>query len=233
MKRKILIVELWGLGDLTFVTPVIAAAGEDDEIHLVAKPHAVELLGPSFPSIRFFTYEAPWTAFLGKYDIWRWKWLELLVLILRLRREKYDVVISVRNDPRNHCFMWLVGGRQRVSFVLEGTRRFFDTDRKLLTTRLKRPDPKQHKVQDWVQIGRELGLPVGSSAATELDHPRYRSRRVDAIFARVDKPVICLHAGARIPVRRWPEANFARIIGSLREHFDFHLIVIPEPCSGP
>ncbi|MGB8353939.1 MAG: glycosyltransferase family 9 protein [Chthoniobacteraceae bacterium] len=229
MKRKILIVELWGLGDLTFATPVIAAALKHDEVHLVGKAHAVQLLQPSFPGIRFFTYEAPWTAYLGKYNLWKWKWLELLGVILCLRREKYDLVISVRNDPRNHFFMWLVGGSQRVSFILEGIRRFLDTDRIFLTRRLKRRNSKQHKVEDWQQLGAGIGLPVDSSVGTELDHPGYRTDRVDAIFAGLDKPVICLHAGARIAVRRWPEAYFVRVVEHLRENFDFHLIVIPEP----
>jgi len=233
MKRKILVVELWGLGDLTFATPVIAAALENDEIHLVGKGHAVELLRPSFPRLRFCAYEAPWTVFQGKYDLWKWKWLELLRLVVRLRKEKYDLVISVRNDPRNHFFMWLVGGRQRVSFVLEGIRRFLDTDRLFLTRRLRRRDSKQHKVEDWQQLGAEIGLQGDSSAGTELDHTRYRTGRVDAIFEGVEKPVICLHAGARIAVRRWPEEYFINIVKRLRKEFDFHLIVIPEPCTVP
>jgi ADP-heptose:LPS heptosyltransferase len=41
--------------------------------------------------------------------------------------------------------------------------------------------------------------------------------------------VVCLHAGARIPVRRWPERNFAELIRRLRGRFDFHLLLIPDP----
>lgn len=232
-KRKILVVELWGLGDLTFATPLIAAALEKDEVHLLAKEHAQTLLAPSFPNLKFITYDAPWTVYRGKYRFWEWNWMKLIKLVLHLRKEKYDIAVSVRNDPRNHFFMWLIGAVERISFLLEGARRFLDTDRIFLTTCLERLDFKQHKVRDWHQIGRQIGLGKTADMAPTLRHSRYRSEKIRRIFANIDKPVICIHAGARIAVRRWPEHYFARIIKLLRRNFDFHLIVVPEPGTTP
>lgn len=234
MKRKILVVELWGLGDLTFASPLISAALEaGDEVHLVGKPHARDLLEPSFPSLKIITYDAPWTAYIGKYRLWKWRWFELLKLVGQLRSENYDVAVSIRNDPRNQLFMWLAGARERVGFIIEGRRSLFDAGRMLLSRRLKRNRLKQHKVEDWRQIGAEIGLPSISEAKPSLHHSSYRTERIGAIFAGMDKPVICLHSGARIPVRRWPERYFARVVEELRNHFDFHLLVIPEPQTLP
>jgi ADP-heptose:LPS heptosyltransferase len=120
-----------------------------------------------------------------------------------------------------------------VSFVLEGIRRFLDTDKILLTKRLTRIDSKQHKIEDWQQVGREIGLPETTFTGPNLELANYRSGRVDRIFSPMDKPVVCLHAGARIGVRRWPEAYFVRIVERLRENFDFHLLVVPEPGTMP
>jgi heptosyltransferase-2 len=52
---------------------------------------------------------------------------------------------------------------------------------------------------------------------------------VDALLAGVTKPFVVLHPGARIAVRRWPEAYFEKIVRRLREVFDFHLALIPDP----
>lgn len=233
MKRKILIIELWGLGDLTFATPVISAALEQDEVHLLGKKHAKALLEPSFPKVRFIAYDAPWTVFRGKYKLWKWNWIALVTLMLRLRREKYDIAISARNDPRDHLFMGLIDAKRRIGFMLEGPKRFFDMGRVFLTNRLKRGKNKQHKVEDWHQIGATIDLPAASAARPQLDHARYRTERVDRFFANVKKPVICLHTGAGTVLRRWPESYFARIIGLLRNHFDFHLFIVPEPLTLP
>jgi ADP-heptose:LPS heptosyltransferase len=52
---------------------------------------------------------------------------------------------------------------------------------------------------------------------------------VDALFGKVTKPLVVLHPGARIPVRRWPEAYFENTVRRLRELYDFHLALIPDP----
>ncbi len=233
VKRKILIVELWGLGDLTFATPVITAALAQDEVHLLGKDHAKQLLEPSFPAVQFIAYEAPWTAYRGKYNLWKWNWRELIALVTRLRGEKYDIAVSARDDPRDQFLMWRIGAAQRIGFVFEGSKRIFDAGRLFLTRRLKRPKPVQHKVEDWHQIGAALDLPAAATASPHLDHTHYRTPMVERIFAGVSKPVVCLHSGARIAVRRWPEKYYTDIVAQLRRHFDFHLLVIPEPLTLP
>lgn len=221
-RPKLLVLEFWGLGDLTFSTPVLRAAAERCDITLAGKAHARPLLGPSFPSIEFIAYDAPWSAYRDKYRLWRWDWRGLFALLARLRRGRFDAAISVRNDPRDHLVMRLAGARARYGFPMRGSSIF-------LTHPLVRSRDKQHKVEDWRDIGRAFGLPGMDDAAPALDHARYRSARGDELFSKLTKPVICLHPGARIPVRRWPEQNFAHIVARLRERFDFHLVLIPDP----
>jgi heptosyltransferase-2 len=222
-RPRLLVLEFWGLGDLTFATPLLRAAQERYDITLVGKEHAAQLLQPSFPGIRFISFDAPWSAYRGKYALWRWNWRELFALFSRLRREHFDAAVSVRNDPRDHLFMLLAGAQTRFGFPVRGSEQF-------LTHPLLRGSVRQHKVQDWRDLGRVLDLPDMAEAGPGLEHARYRSPAIDAMFAGLDgKPILCLHPGARIDVRRWPEAYFERIVTRLRAHFDFHLVLVPSP----
>lgn len=221
-KPKLLLLELWGIGDLTFATGFLREAMKHYEVTLVGKPHAPALLEPSFPGLRVVAYDAPWTAFQGKYHLWKWRWAALFGLVKMLRREKFDVAVSVRNDPRDHLLMRLAGARRRLGFPTKGSGMF-------LNEPLRRERHKQHKVEDWRQLGTALGLPGAGDASPWLASDAYRTERVDALLGAITKPLVVLHAGARIAVRRWPLPYFERVIRQMRAEFDFHLALIPDP----
>lgn len=224
-RPKLLILELWGLGDLTFSTPMLREAVKHYDVTLVGKAHAKPLLEATFPEVTFITYEAPWSAYRHKYRLWAWHWPLLIGLLSRLRRAKFDAAVSVRNDPRDHLLMWLIGAKKRVGFPWKTTARF-------LNQPVKRRGPKQHKVEDWRDLGRALGFEGMENALPYLRHAAYQSEKVDALLAgqrASGKPLVAIHPGARIPVRRWPESHFAYVIKKLRAQFDFHLALIPDP----
>ena len=222
-RPKLLVLEFWGLGDLTFATPLLRAAQSHYDITVVGKEHAAQLLQPTFPDIRFISFDAPWSAYRGKYALWRWNWKELFALFHRLRSEHFAAAVSVRNDPRDHLFMLLAGARTRYGFPVKGSGAF-------LTHPLLRGSARQHKVKDWRDLSRVLDLPRMADDGPQLEHARYRSSTVDELFAGLSpKPIVCLHPGARIGVRRWPEAYFILIVEKLRAHFDFHLVLVPSP----
>ncbi len=221
-RPKLLVLEFWGLGDLTFATPFLRAAQARYDITLVGKPHAALLLQPTFPEIRFLSFDAPWSAYRDKYALWRWNWRALIMLLVLLFRERFDAAVSVRSDPRDHLFMRLAGARTRFGFPVRGSGFF-------LTHPLQRSRPRQHKVEDWHDLGRALELPGVEGAGPQLDHAQYRCPAVDELLGGLTgKPLICLHPGARIAVRRWPEHYFAFVVEKLRAHFDFHLILVPD-----
>jgi len=221
-KRRILITELWGLGDLTLATPFIREALKDSEVFLLSKPHAKELLHPSFSGLQFLYITAPWTSHRGKYRLWEWDWKALLATIARLRDLQFDLAISVRNDPRDHLLMWLSGARKRLGFGVYKSEIF-------LTQSLKRPSRRQHRMEDWMQIGNELGFAMNEEVGAVLRPPGYFTLRVEEILERVKKPLFILHTGSQIPVRRWPSKYFGALIQELRKRYDFHLLLIPDP----
>jgi ADP-heptose:LPS heptosyltransferase len=221
-KPRLLILEFWGLGDLIFATTVLPAALRRYEVTIVGKEHARTLLQPTFHNLEYLSYNAPWTAFKQKYQLSRWNWRELFDLLRRLRTTCFDVAISVREDPRDHLLMRLIGARARVGFPRKGSGL-------LLTQSLRNIPGKAHRVERWRALGEALALPDMRQAKPHLAHDRYRSSRVNDIFESIRSPTICLHAGARLATRRWPEEHFIQVINQLRRAYAFHLIIIPDP----
>ena len=213
-KPKLLLVEVWGLGDLVIATGFLRRATERYDVTLLAKPYAAALLGRDFPQVRIVPWDPPWTAFRGKYRLWRWPWRQITRLLRDLRQERFAAAVSVRPDPRDHLVMWLVGARARYGYPRAGSRWF-------LNHPLPRRVTLQHRVEDWRQIGAALGLDHMETAAPALE----RSPTDEP----PGRPEICFHLGARIAVRRWPEAYYRDLIGRLRAMVDFHLTLVPDP----
>jgi len=223
-KPKLLVLELWGMGDLIFSTPLLRKVTDAGyEVHLLAKEYARPLLQPTFPDIHFHSIDIPWSRYRGKYRLWEWNWPEILSILWRLRRERFDFAVSVRNDPRDHFLMALVGAKQRYGFPFQGSRVFLNRCVRRSHAR------RQHKVEDWRDLGTAMELPEMATTEPELAAGVYGTPRSRALLQNRTKPVICLHTGARIAVRRWPAPYFEKIIGQLREEFDFELLLIPDP----
>ena len=101
MKPKLLIVELWGLGDLIIATPLLRAASERFDITLLAKPYALDLQRRLWPDVRVMPFVAPWTAFKNKYRLWQWPWREIVRLRHQLAAEHFASRLSARWGPRD------------------------------------------------------------------------------------------------------------------------------------
>ena len=59
VKPKLLVVELWGLGDLVIATPFLQAASQRYEVTLLAKPYAMDLQSRFWPGVRVVPFVAP------------------------------------------------------------------------------------------------------------------------------------------------------------------------------
>jgi len=197
MKPRLLVLELWGLGDLVIATPLLRAATEKYDVTLLAKPYALELRPRLWPAVDVIPFTAPWTAFRAKYQVWRWPWPELFQLRRRLRAKAFDYAVSARWDPRDHLALKLSGARVRLGFSRLKSRRY-------LTQELMRPAPLSHRHEYWRVAGAALGLVLPPRAE---------------IFAapRPLPPVVLVHTGARLPLRVWPLENFAELVLRLRQ----------------
>jgi ADP-heptose:LPS heptosyltransferase len=219
---RLLLLEFWGLGDLTLATTFIHAAATQYEVTIAGKPHARPLLSPTFPELRFIEYDPPWTAFRGKYKVRQWDWHRLRETLTIFRQAHFAAAVSVRHDPRDHFLMWCAAAKRRVGFPTKGSGVF-------LTDRVCLADTKSHRVERWRALGKALDLPQMDRAEPRLAHANYRSARIDRLFAGIRQPVLCLHTGARLRTRRWPEESFAALLEKLRASFQFHVVLVPDP----
>jgi ADP-heptose:LPS heptosyltransferase len=202
-RPRLLILELWGLGDLALALPFLRAATAHARVTLVAKPHAGPLVRKFCPEIELIPFAAPWTAFRGKYQLQRWPWAGLSALLAGLRHRRFAAAISARSDPRDHLLMMLTGANGRIGFPRAGSGA-------LLTDQLAAP-ANPHRAARWSALADHLGWSI-----EPIENPK----------SKIENHVV-LHTGAAQPTRQWGRGNFEEIAARLRAQ-DWRVTVLDE-----
>ncbi len=195
MKPKLLVIELWGLGDLVIATPFLQAASKQYAVTLLAKPYATDLQARFWRDVTVEPFIAPWTAFEHKYRLLSWPWRELFGL-RKLVKQKFDVGLSARWDPRDHLLLTLLRVKMRAGFPRMGSQIF-------LTHPLSRPDPRAHRYEHWRVMARALDLQLQPREKLPIPPPRHAGE-------------ILVHTGAGQPVRVWPLPRYHNLVQRLR-----------------
>ncbi|MDD3179869.1 MAG: glycosyltransferase family 9 protein [Opitutaceae bacterium] len=190
-RPRLLVVELWGLGDLALAVPFLREAGRHAEVTLLAKSHAAPLLRRFCAEIEHISFTAPWTVFRGKYRLHRWPWREMWRITRELRSRRFDVAVSARRDPRDHVLMRLAGARRRLGFPRFGS--------SLLLTEPLSPPAHPHRAEHWRSLAETLGWELAPVAPA----PRRGRRAV-------------IHTGAGQSTRLWPLERFDEIAARMR-----------------
>ncbi|HWW03016.1 MAG TPA: glycosyltransferase family 9 protein [Candidatus Acidoferrum sp.] len=196
MKPKLLVIELWGMGDLVIATPFLRAASEKYSVTLLAKPYAHDLQRRFWPEVRVAPFIAPWTAFRRKYRLLSWPWREIFRL-RGLAAERFDLGLTARWDPRDHLLLKLMRARRRLGFPRLSSQIF-------LTEPLARPHPAAHRYENWRVLGRPLGLELPAREQLQMS-------------ARPQGREVVVHTGAGQPVRVWPLERYRGVVASLRQ----------------
>jgi len=200
VKAKLLVVELWGLGDLIIATPFLQAASQRYDVTLAAKPYAMDLQRRFWPDVRVVPFVAPWTAFRfkDKYRLYAWPWREMFRLLKPLAAQRFDFGLSARwGDPRDHLLLLLAGAKARLGFPRLGTG-------VILTKPLARPEPLAHRCEYWRVMARVLGFDMPARESLTLPHLHPDGE-------------ILVHTGAGQPVRIWPLERYRTLVVRLRQ----------------
>jgi len=196
LKPKLLIIELWGIGDLVIATPFVRKASEHFDVTLLAKPFALEMQPRFWPGVQVIPFTAPWTAFKKKYDLLKWPWKKVMRVWRHLYNEQFDVGLSARWDPRDHFLLKLSGARARLGFPRTGSSMF-------LTHPMTLSSPLSHRYENWRLMGTELKL--NPEPLSSLSFPR-----------KFPSSTIMIHTGAAQSIRVWPLENYRKIAVKLR-----------------
>ncbi|HEY8164927.1 MAG TPA: glycosyltransferase family 9 protein, partial [Gemmatimonadaceae bacterium] len=233
--KKILVVELWHIGDVVLATAalrLLRRAYPNARITLLAKPYAAELLAKGDLIDELVVFDFPWTALDGKYDPRRYEVGEIGSVIAQLRREKFDLSVDVRMDLRSNLLTYAIGARRRVGYDLGGGSR-------LLTDAVRASPDTNHKVLDWVNLLLPV-LPESITAnldsidfapllqvsADEIENAR---TFLGAHGIRSRDTIVGLHAGASVGKRRWPAASFAEAADTLAERYGTKTLLFVDP----
>jgi len=225
---KILIVELWGIGDAVMMSPILAPLREkfpEARISVLCQQHAADILKENRQISRFFIFKFPWTAFTGKYRFWRWDWKGIMRLIMELRREKFDLVLDARKDPRNNLLLFLTGGKRRVGYGWKVCGYF-------LTDAICLKDEKIHRVEAWKKLLVHLGIEAGDvrpDIRISVEEEKWAGEFLKNNGISDHDLMIGIHPGARVKVRCWPLEKFAEIGSYAAIRHKAKVLVFVEP----
>lgn len=226
--RKILFIEIWGIGDLVIASPALEAVKNQwpsVEITLLSKSYASDVFKYAKTVDQFVFYDFPWTRYKQKYRLLSWDWLGLMRLIKKLRREGFDLAIDARGDFRNNVLSFLIGAKRRLGYDWSGGGCFL-TD--VATFDYK----NNHRIKAWLNLLKYLDIRVDDSIPFI---PLAREEEEWAKNFLMDKKIhkdnllIGIHPAARIKTRCWPLDRFARVADYVRDKYKAKIIVFIDP----
>jgi heptosyltransferase II len=227
--RRILVVELWNIGDVVLAMPFLAQLRKvfpDATTTLLAQPHAKELLEGTKLVDEVIGVDLAWS------DSIRWgatsaNWPQLLRVSRELRNREFDLAFHARLHVREHAILALSGARRRVGYSFGGRAR-------ALTDVIPIDDRDSHKIGDWMRLLGPFGGPV------EIDPPRLsvsdseRDWAADYLamhgFNSADF-VIGIHPGASISEKRWPVERFREVAVGLAARPATRILVFVDPAG--
>jgi ADP-heptose:LPS heptosyltransferase len=226
MKPRLLIVELHHLGDAVMSLPLVRGARDKFEVHVLCRPATRAVYDLLADPPRVHSWEPPWGDD-RTCGAWR------AVAAARnegrvLRPLAFAAAVCVWADARAEILMAGTRAKRRIGFPMthgnyyaadlpwRRNRRWLGRSlellwqaahpgRPLLTQWLHRESPRQSHLRAWEQIAGALGISC-DYAVPWIKTPGAR--------ARGERPVLAVHARARVPGKQWPPARWRELLAS-------------------
>ncbi len=115
MRKKILLIKIWAIGEVALATPCISRLKKefpDSELHFLVGNNARDIIenNPNISRV----YSVSEKAFLKPYP------LRLAKMIIDLRKERYDIIVTLHHAPLFSVFSFFLGAKVRIGLKREG-----------------------------------------------------------------------------------------------------------------
>jgi ADP-heptose:LPS heptosyltransferase len=228
--RRILVVELWNIGDVLLAMPFLAQLRElfpTARTTLLAGAHAMELLEGTGLVDEILAADLAWGGKQSTLSAAPRGWLELLRVCRQLRARKFDLAFHARLHIREHAILALSGAQRRVGYS-------FGSGDLVLSDAVSIEDTGRHKVTDWLRLLEPFGGAIEISAPCLRVSASERAWARDYLSARgissADR-VIGIHPGASVPEKRWPLERFREVAGVLAERGGGRVLAFSDPAG--
>ncbi|CAN5142249.1 lipopolysaccharide heptosyltransferase II [soil metagenome] len=229
--ERILVVEIWGLGDVVLATPALAELRErfpSAGITLLAKPKARELLAESGLVDDVIAVDFPWTACERKFAPSRYDLAGLKDLFRELRSRRFDVSLDARRDIRSNIVTYLSGAKRRIGYD-------FGRATHLLTDVLPSGSQNAHRIDDWLRLLQPLVGEVPNTRGRVLriaQAERSAGRRtLGELGFTGERPIVAIDAGSNAEVRRLQEDVVAGVAAGLIENPGVDVVFNIDPSG--
>jgi heptosyltransferase-1 len=197
---RILIIEIWGLGDAVLATGAVRSLQRDGhEVSILCKKNTRDLLFNYLSDIEnWHMLECPWTSHRKKYRLWSWNWREIFSVLKSLRSYNYDMSLSIRADPREDTFALLAGIKRRIGYRRWNFWKALNDSFEGL--------PRGHRVEMWEKL---------TSYVTQAN----TDNTPLLVSSQETKRTVVIHVGASVAVRRWALDKIVGIVERLRDRY--------------
>ena len=201
--KRILVVKLDHLGDVLLATPVFSnlrQAYPNAELHALTGAWSRVVLERHPDVNKVLEYNSPVFCRTGRPTSLR----ETFQLYKQLRHQKYDLLVTLRNDWRTVCFALLRVTPKRL-------------DRAALQVANKLGFPQftgTHETTRNLDVLNKAGIPTPIQTTTfsvgEEDE-KWASDFLETLQIDKERPLIAIHPGSPIPIKRWMPHRYAEL----------------------
>ncbi len=232
--RKILIANIFGVGDVLFTTPLIRNIKEqrpDAVIGYLGNRRTEELLRCHPLIDKIFVYERDEFEMTLRQS--KWLWLrKVRDLTGNIRRENYDAALNLSLNPNLTFLMWAAGIKRRIGFAYKNRGAF-------LTTRIPlKGYESKHVVEYYLDALSRLGCEPGHRPLEMFvpsDDVRWARDYLEGrgLFTGGGGVAIVPGGGASwgrdAGYKRWPAECYAQLTDKIIEKFKLAVILLGSP----
>ena len=228
--ERILVSELWHIGDVVIAMPFLAALRElfpSAKITLLAKAHARDTLANTGLIDEVVSFDFPWTFLDEDRRPTVKELLQIPGVVRRLRREAFDLAFDCSRDGRNHLLLFLSGAARRIGFAFGG-------GDYLLTDAVTVGSLDQHRTEDWMRLLEPLDADV-PRADPRLVVSDAERRWAEAFLRRAGRStsekLIAIHPGGSSRLKRWSLEHFEALARIAAQETGGRILWLVDPAG--